>query len=66
MLYAAKLLSRQPDGSELDDQAFEPGAIYVNNNLFVEILNFAADWSFIDVHSGIYMLGTRDPRSTNW
>ena len=63
MLHAAKVLSRAPAGSELDDAAFEPGAIYENNQLFVELLAWQDDWCLLDVHSGLYMLGTRDPRS---
>jgi hypothetical protein len=66
LLKRAHFLLRDPEGSELDDQAFEPGALYINNDLFVEIRKGLADWSLIDVHSGLYMLGTRLAVSNNW
>jgi hypothetical protein len=66
ILLAAHLLSRPPAGSELDDQAFEPGAIYENNALFEEIHRGHAAWNLLDVHSGLYMLGTRLADSDNW
>jgi hypothetical protein len=66
LLYRAGIMSRPPAGSELDDEAFEPGAIYENNALFAELCKQAPDWSLIDVHSGIYMLGTRHPHSDTW
>jgi hypothetical protein len=66
LLYRAGILSRPPAGSELDDEAFEPGAIYENNGLFAELCKQRPDWSLIDIHSGIYMLGTRHPHSGKW
>ena len=66
LLNRAGVLSRSPAGSDLDDAAFEPGAIYENNGLLAEPLRAAADWSLIDVHSGVYMLGTRHPHSDTW
>lgn len=66
MLHAAKVLSRPPAGSSLDDEAFEPGALYENNALLVELVEQRPDWCLLDVHSGVYMLGMRDPRSDSW
>lgn len=66
MLHDVHVLSRPPAGSELDDEAFEPGALYENNALLAELLTGLSDWCLIDVHSGVYMLGTRDPRSDTW
>jgi hypothetical protein len=65
-LYKAKILKRAPSGNELDDEAFEPGSIYENNALMADLLVGRAGWSMIDVHSGLYMLGTRYPPSKNW
>ena len=59
LLKQANLLSKPPSGSKLDDAAFEPGAIYENHALFEELRKPLEGWSLIDVHSGIYMLGTR-------
>jgi len=65
-LHSAKVLSKQPESSELDDQAFEPGALYLNNELLSELCRMRDDWCLLDVHSGVYMLGTRHPQSANW
>lgn len=59
-------ISARPEGSELDDQAFEPGAIFANTGLMADLLKGLDDWDLLDVHSGLYMLGTRDPRSANY
>lgn len=66
ILHQAKILSKKPAGSALDDEAFEPGAIYENNSLMSELLKGKTDWSILDVHSGLYMLGTRHTLSDNW
>jgi hypothetical protein len=66
LLYRAHVLVKPPEGSELDDQSFEPGALYVNNSLFSELQKGVDDWSLVDVHSGLYMLGTRYAASNSW
>lgn len=66
ILRQANLLSRDPAGSDLDDQAVEPGAVYENNALFAEIHKGPVSWSLVDVHSGLYMLGTRYAPSKQW
>jgi hypothetical protein len=66
MLYRAKVLSNPPEGNELDSEAFEPGSLYINNSLLAELCGRREDWCLLDVHSGIYLLGTRDPRSAAW
>ena len=66
ILHKAKILKSPPAGSELDDEAFEPGSIYVNNDLMVELLVGRDGWSMIDVHTGLYLLGTRYPESKKW
>lgn len=66
LLHRVGVLGRQPAGSELDDEAFEPGALYENNSLLAELCKQLQDWSLIDVHSGVYMLGTRHPHSDTW
>jgi hypothetical protein len=65
-LHQAKITSKPPAANELDDAAFEPGVIYEDNGLFGELCKQQQGWCLIDVHSGIYMLGTRDPRSNSW
>lgn len=66
ILHETHVLSKKPAGNELDDQAFEPGAIYENNALFAELLRGRSGWSLLDVHSGLYMLGTRLAESDGW
>ncbi len=65
-LFKAKVLKTPPSGNELDDEAFEPGSIYENNALMADLLAGRSGWSMIDVHSGLYMLGTRYPASKHW
>lgn len=65
ILNQAKITSKPPAANELDDEAFEPGVIYEDNGLFMELCKQRSDWCMIDVHSGLYMLGTRDPKSAN-
>lgn len=66
LLYRTHVLNSPPAGSELDDEAFEPASIFLNNSLFAEIRKGLEGWSLIDVHSGLYMLGTRYLPSKNW
>lgn len=66
ILHQTGVLARSPSGSELDDEAFEPGALYENNQMLVDLLNGLKDWCLVDVHSGVYMLGTRHPHSNSW
>ncbi len=66
ILHGAHFLSRAPAGSALDDGDFESGAIYENNALFLDVLKGHSGWNLLDVHSGLYMLGTRFPASATW
>ena len=66
IFHKAKILKVPPSGSELDDEAFEPGSIYENNELMTRLLVGREDLSTVDVHTGLYMLGTRDLHSKNW
>lgn len=66
LLHKTHVLNRAPDGSELDDAAFEPGSIYANTGLMAELLQGMSGCSLIDIHSGLYMLGTRWAESDKW
>lgn len=66
ILHQSSICAQKPAGSELDDQAFEPGAIYENNAIMSDLLKGRSDWSILDVHSGLYMLGTRSALSDQW
>jgi len=65
-LHKARILAKPPSGSELDDAAFEPGAIYENNALFADIHKGHKGWGLLEVHSGLYLLGTNLPISDQW
>jgi hypothetical protein len=63
ILHEAGVTGKPSAGRSLDDAAFEPGAIYENNGILGELCAHRRDWCLIDVHSGVYALGTRDRRS---
>ena len=66
LLHQAGILSKAPEGSTLDDSAFEPGAIYNNNAIMTELITNTNGLNMIDLHSGLYMLGTKYPHSNQW
>lgn len=66
LLHTTGILAKKPEGSELDDQSFEPGAIVANTGLMADLRKGRDDWDLLDVHSGLYMLGTRDPASATY
>jgi hypothetical protein len=66
ILHRDHILSTRPAGTELDDQEFEPGAIYENNSLFVDLHRGHAGWNLCEVNMGLFMLGTRLADSDNW
>jgi hypothetical protein len=67
ILHQAGLASTKPDvADDLDGGGFEPGVLYANNALLAELLRGCTGWSLIDVHSGVYLLGTRHPHSDIW
>lgn len=66
ILHKTQVLTKAPDGSELDDAAIEPGSIYANTALMADLLKGAQGASLIDIHSGLYMLGTRFAGSDKW
>lgn len=64
-LHEGHLLVRPPDPRE-EDESLDFGQITLVNGQFAELKQGLDDWSFVDVHSGIYMLGTALPESMNW
>ena len=66
LLHKVHIISQPPEGNELDDESFQPGSIYLNNSLMVNIRKGNDDLNMVDLHSGLYMLGTRLPMSKNW
>jgi hypothetical protein len=65
ILYKANLLSRPAD-DRTEEHSLDYGQIMLINGLFEELQRGLDDWSLLDVHSGLYMLGTRLPESKAW
>ena len=65
-LYKARLVSRSPYSSDLDDAGWEPGVLTENNALMAELVGGPQDLNMVDVHSGLYMLGTGYKSSPQW
>lgn len=61
VLHNDHVTSEPPAGNELDDQAFEPGALYQNQEIMNYLWRGHDEWSVMDVHSGLYRLGTNRP-----
>ncbi len=67
ILHQAGLTPTKPDiADDLDGRGFEPGVLYANNDLLADLLRGCTWLSLTDVHSGVYLLGTRHPHSDNW
>ena len=65
LLHQTKVIHHAPAG-KFDEGEVELGAIVEDNGLFMELITGLSDWSLLDVHSGLYMLGTRLPQSKEW
>lgn len=58
LLHQDGVVIKKPEGSELDE-SFEPGALYVNQELMCKLLQLSPNQhSVVDIHSGLYLLGT--------
>lgn len=66
ILHDAGLVTTAPDTAGIDGNSFEPGVLYTNNALLQSLLAGCTGWSLTDVHSGVYLLGTRHHESDNW
>lgn len=66
LLHRANVLSDPPSGSQLDDEPVPLGVIFENNVLFEKLHRGQSGWNLLDVHSGVYMLGTRLAESDGW
>jgi hypothetical protein len=66
VLHKVKLLSAPPDGNDMDDGGWEPGVLFNNNALMQSLIAGPHDLNMIDLHSGLYMLGTKYPHADQW
>lgn len=65
-LHKHHLLSKAPAGGTLDDGDWEPGILFENNALMAELVPGPHALNMIDLHSGLYLLGTNHPDADNW
>jgi hypothetical protein len=65
-LHQTHLLSRAPAGGDLDDGDWEPGVLFENNALMAELIPGPHNLNMIDLHSGLYLLGTNHPQADSW
>jgi hypothetical protein len=66
LLHSVKVLSEGPDGNDMDDGGWEPGVLFNNNALMHSLIAGPHDLNMIDLHSGLYMLGTKYPFADQW
>ena len=66
VLHSAKVLPSAPDGDDMDDGGWEPGVLFSNNALMQTLIPGPHDLNMIDLHSGLYMLGTKYPFADQW
>lgn len=65
-LHSARLVSRSPHKSDLDDGGWEPGVLYENNALMEELVGKDGMLNMVEIHSGLYLLGTGYKQSFVW
>jgi hypothetical protein len=66
VLHSVKLLPHGPDGNDMDDGGWEPGVLFNNNDLMQQLIAGPHDLNMIDLHSGLYMLGTKYAFADQW
>ena len=55
-----------PPSENQNDGGVDLAVVAADNGLIAEIRRGMDEWSLIDVHSGLYLLGTRSPLSKRW
>jgi len=66
LLHQGRVIAAPPNTQDDDERAAAIGAAVEDNALMVELLRGLDDCSMVDMHTGIYLLGTRDARSRAW
>lgn len=66
VLHSVKVISEGPDGDDMDDGGWEPGVLFNNNAIMQTLVPGPHDLNMIDLHSGLYMLGTKYPYADQW
>ena len=65
-LHRVHTISSRPAGGDMDDDGWEPGVLYENNALMAELIPGPTNLNMIDLHSGLYLLGTNHPQADSW
>jgi len=66
VLHSVKILASAPDGNDMDDGGWEPGVLFSNNALMQTLIAGPHDLNMVDLHSGLYMLGTKYQFADQW
>lgn len=66
VLNTVHVLPEPPDGNDMDEGGWEPGVLFNNNALMHKLIPGPHDMNMIDLHSGLYMLGTKYPFADQW
>lgn len=66
ILHSVKILNQKPDGNDMDDGGWEPGVLFGNNKLMETLIPGLSDFNMLDLHSGLYLLGTNYPYADQW
>jgi hypothetical protein len=66
LLHQSHVVSAPPNTDNDDERAAVISAAVEDNGLMADLLRGLQDCSLVDVHTGIYLLGTRDRRSQGW
>jgi hypothetical protein len=66
LLHKAGIINAPPNTQDDDERAAAIGAAVEDNALMQDILRGLDDCSMVDIHTGIYLLGTGDRRSRKW
>lgn len=66
ILQSVHIISEKPDGNDMDDGGWEPGVLYNNNALMAKLIPGMPGLNMVDLHSGLYLLGTNYPHADQW
>lgn len=66
ILHKCGVIAQEPSAKSRNDTEFDLSLIYTTTGLMAELLKGLPDWTMLDVHSGLYMLGSRLPESDMW
>lgn len=60
------LTARSPSSALVDWDAFEPAELYQDNDILEEVGRAGGVADLLELHSGLFLLGTEDRLSSRW